>query len=591
MIISLAQINTLDLDISTVAKNISSSYTQATKKNVDLLILPNITLGDWWSSKYTIHNVCNQINTILKTIIKNTQNKKTHILSRTILSGERAKKLIDKDSGNIVSDRVEILAQDMYNATLLIGEGVVKKIYLRHINHTNTASFFATYVIDGHKIGFSTYDESDIELERYYTLDLIIMMGCTKYSIKGEQVVYQNIKSISDKYSVPIVYTNAIGAHDNMIFDGQSFILDKNGKYVLSTHRWQEQTLYCKLDRKSHNIMPIENSTNFNHNTNDLNYNTQSAKQKNWTFLSEQELFDLYHALVLGTKNYVKGTRFQKVLIGLSGGIDSALTAAIAVDALGPKNVLCCNLPSKFSSENSTSDAQELASRLGCEFSVIPIQSLHTEILSTLASAQYTIKETEIANENIQARLRSILLMAIANKKHMLLLNTGNKSENAIGYTTLYGDMCGALGVIGDVYKTQVKQLAHWRDNFVSKNHAQSHTQNNLLLLGDKQNIIGEKIINKAPSAELRAKQKDQTDLEMTYQTLDTALYGVLEKALEPNKICQMTNIGALDIERIINKMRISEFKRKQSTCILSVTKATLGLDIVLPLTTPYIEE
>jgi NAD+ synthase (glutamine-hydrolysing) len=274
----------------------------------------------------------------------------------------------------------------------------------------------------------------------------------------------------------------------------------------------------------------------------------------------------IYQALVLGTCDYVKKNGFHKVLIGISGGIDSALTAVIAVDAIGKENVIGVSMPSEYSSKGTKSDARKLARNLGIQFKEIPIEEIFTSYRQTLANEFKGLKP-DIAEENIQARIRGNILMALSNKFNWLVLTTGNKSEVAVGYCTLYGDMTGGFAVIKDVPKTVVYELATFINNNGSK-------------------VIPRSILTRAPSAELRANQKDQDTLP-SYEDLDS----ILKAYVEEHK--SIKNIGLFDKEKVKNIIKMvdrSEYKRRQAPPGIKISSRAFGKDWRLPITNKYKE-
>ncbi len=351
----------------------------------------------------------------------------------------------------------------------------------------------------------------------------------------------QNIGSTNLK----LAYLNMVGAQDEIVFDGHSFIMDHKG-----------DTLYQAPAFKEHRF-----SVTLNH---DLQL--ECPKEKN----VYDRLDLLYEALKVGVKDYVHKNGFTKALLGLSGGIDSALTAAIAVDALGSENVDCYMLPSEFTSKESLEDANQCAQFLGVSYKTLPISS-------TIQVFENTIPELSgLAHENTQSRIRGTILMALSNKTGALLLTTGNKSEIAVGYCTLYGDMNGAFNVLKDVYKTEVYKLAEWRNRQAT--------------------VIPERIISKAPSAELRKNQTDQDSLP-PYELLDTILKALVEydevdwnnASDEARNLKERCQEHPEQVEKISKLLKNSEFKRYQSAPGTKVTPKAFGRDRRYPLTNHFV--
>jgi len=378
-------------------------------------------------------------------------------------------------------------------------------------------------------------------------LDCLINLSASPFTIgkfKNRQKIAHNA---SNKLKTQMIYLNQIGGNDDLIFDGNSFILNKDGEQIRQLSSCKED-FYCWDMNKRISINPKER------NISDL-----------------ESIFD---ALVLGVKDYAKKCGFKTALIGLSGGIDSALVTVIATAALGSKNVFSIAMPSKWNSKNSQIDAEELARRLNINFDIVPIKNLFESFKETLEDS-IKLSIEGVVCENIQSRIRGSLLMALANKNNHLLLSTGNKSELAVGYCTLYGDMNGGLAVIGDLYKTKVFKLCNWIDSELSN---QSRKIHNLPL---KNKIIGDKICNKPPSAELSPNQLD-TDFLPPYTQLDVILKGLIEEKKDLMQLQKEGNKYEL-ISRVIMLIKKSEFKRKQAPPILKLSNQSLGNDWRIP--------
>ncbi len=378
-------------------------------------------------------------------------------------------------------------------------------------------------------------------------LDCLINLSASPFTLgkfKNRQKIATNA---SNKLKTKMIYLNQIGGNDDLIFDGCSFILDRDGEKI-------KQLSSCKEDFYCWNIDKQKNITQNERNISDL-----------------ESIFDV---LVLGVKDYAKKCGFKTALIGLSGGIDSALVTVIAAAALGSENVFSIALPSKWNSINSKIDAEELAKRLNINFDIISIENLFESFKETLEDS-INLSIEGVVCENIQSRIRGSLLMALANKNNHLLLSTGNKSELAVGYCTLYGDMNGGLAVIGDLYKTKVFKLCNWIDSELSN---QSRKIYNLPL---NNKIIGDKICSKAPSAELGPNQLD-TDFLPPYTELDVILKGLIEEKKDIKQLQKEGNKYEL-ISRVMMLIKKSEFKRKQAPPILRLSNQSLGNDWRIP--------
>lgn len=346
---------------------------------------------------------------------------------------------------------------------------------------------------------------------------------------------------LAQEHGMPFIYVNQVGGQDSLIFDGQSLIIDKNGHILAKAPRFCEAMIVYDQESKEIQITSTTPPTHLSLERHNLSPKTTEAAIA-------------FEALVCGTRDYLQKCGFSKAILGLSGGIDSALTAAVAAEALGPENVLGVALPSPYTSDESIEDARQVAVNLGTGFEIIPI----TDIFSTHLGALQPLFEgrgTDLTEQNIQARIRGNLLMAIANKFGYLLLSTGNKSEMAVGYCTLYGDMSGGLAVISDVPKMLVYKICHF--------------------LNKKAEIIPQRTIDKAPTAELAPHQKDQDDLP-PYEILDQVLQMYLE---EKRPIAEIIAHGfdPTLVEDIARRVSINEHKRKQAPMGLKLTSKAFG--------------
>ena len=389
-----------------------------------------------------------------------------------------------------------------------------------------------------------------IDLKRK-KVDILVNLSASPFTFK-KQELRSRVSSYAAQYlQVPLIYVNQIGANDNLIFDGNSFILNKNGSIIKQLKSFSEDFSSWEIEQ------------------------TKPEKSK----FEHCEMSSIFDALVLGVRDYAKKCGFKTALIGLSGGIDSALVSAIATAALGNENVYCVSMPSKWSSSHSKSDAKDLAKRLKIHFNSIPIGNLMTTFEESFTKT-IDFQMAEITNQNIQSRIRGTLLMALANQEKHLLLSTGNKSELAVGYCTLYGDMNGGLSVIGDLYKTNVFKLCNWLDSKDSINHRKSYK------FDTNENIIGENIRTKAPSAELGPEQLD-TDSLPPYSILDNILKGIIE---EKKDVTQLEDDGHKKelILKIIFLLKKAEFKRKQAPPILKLSSQSLGSDWRVPIAISY---
>jgi NAD+ synthetase len=341
------------------------------------------------------------------------------------------------------------------------------------------------------------------------------------------------LAAIARRDKIPVVLCNQVGGNDSLIFDGSSLALNSSGELIAQASSFEEDLIFVNPFTAPPIPEPLEDET-----------------------------AAAYQALVLGTRDYIRKCGFKKALVGLSGGIDSALVAAIAADALGAENVTGIGMPSPYSSTGSIDDSRALAHNLGIRFELLPISGLFAEFTHTL-DPLFAGRKPDATEENLQARIRGSLLMALSNKFSALVLTTGNKSEMAVGYCTLYGDMVGALAVIGDLVKTRVYALCRW----VNRN-------------GE---IIPEAILTKPPSAELRPDQKD-TDSLPPYEVLDPILEAYVERYESPEEIATQHGFPLPLVQQVVRLVERSEYKRQQAAPVLKVTAKSFGMGRRFPI-------
>ncbi len=373
-------------------------------------------------------------------------------------------------------------------------------------------------------------------------LDLLINLSASPF-IESKSLLRKRIAAkAAIRLSCPVIYVNQVGGNDELIFDGSSFALNKQGNLHQELPAFEESVGIC--DISSLKQQPLISSK----------------------YPTSQEV--LFRALVLGVKDYARKCNFNSAIIGLSGGIDSALVATIAVAALGISKVHAILMPSPWSSTGSVKDATTLANRLGIHHQKIPISDIMSSFNNVLSNSTWGIP-TGITAENLQSRIRGTILMALANQQKHLLLSTGNKSELAVGYCTLYGDMNGGLSVIGDLYKTSVFDLCNWIDSELSS------TCRNDFFLPKKGEIISSEIRNKPPSAELRPEQLDSDSLP-DYLILDPILKGLIEQHL-PSEVLIEKGFDKEIVYQVANLLKNSEFKRYQAPPLLKVSNQAFG--------------
>ncbi len=353
---------------------------------------------------------------------------------------------------------------------------------------------------------------------------------------------------------VPLAYINQVGGQDELVFDGGSFVVNADGSLAVLLPFWRESLTISTWTRRD-GVFWCEGSADL----------TEPA-----------HLESVYQAMVLGLRDYVRKNGFKGIVLGMSGGIDSALTAAVAVDALGPDHVRGVRLPSRFTSRESLDDATESARLLGMRLDTVEIKAPVSALESALESL-FAGRERDVTEENLQARARGVLLMGISNKFGELLVTTGNKSEMSVGYATLYGDMCGGYSVLKDIYKTEVYALSHWRNANVVEGGR-----------GPAGRVIPESSITKAPTAELRPNQTDQDSLP-PYETLDAILHALIEDEQSVQEIVDR-GFDRATVIRVQRLLYTAEYKRRQAPPGVKITRKSFGRDRRYPLTNAFRE-
>ena len=372
--------------------------------------------------------------------------------------------------------------------------------------------------------------------------DLMINIAASPFNYHQTKTRKEVLRKNAKQYKLPLFYVNHVGAQTELLFDGGSLVMNSNGDIVDELNYFAEDFKVFDLDSVNNGSMSVYNEP------------------------ERLEIADIHDALVMGIRNYFHKLGFTKAILGLSGGIDSALTAALAAEALGSENVYNVLLPSRYSSDHSVNDSIKLVENLNMPYDIINIEEGFTAF-ENLLKPYFKDLPSGIAEENLQARTRGVILMALSNKFGYILLNTSNKSEAAVGYGTLYGDMNGGLSVIGDVYKTQAYELAR----YINRN----------------KEIIPENIITKPPSAELRPDQKDSDSLP-DYDILDEILYQYIEQRKGPKEIVEMGFEEAL-VNRILKLVNTNEYKRYQTPPMLRISTKAFGMGRRMPIVAKYL--
>ncbi|WP_290664051.1 NAD+ synthase [Ignavibacterium sp.] len=532
MKLALCQIDPIIGDLEYNKNKILEGYRKGIQSNADLVIFPELALVGY-----------PPLDLVEKKEFRQAVNRAAvEIASQT--------KSVGLIFGSITEDN-DLIGTDVHNSALLCFDGKIQ--FVQHktlipnydvfdeMRYFDPSKEVFVYEFKNEKLGISIcediWNDADYWYRRRYTRDpiqellhknatLLINISASPYSYGKRQARRDMLSTLCKNDKIPLAYTCCVGAQTDLIFDGASMCFDKRGRLVKLGKTFQEDFIIF-----------------------DTNADYDEITQCESTFEEE-----VYNALVFGLKEYCTKLNFNKAVIGLSGGIDSALVTCIAVDALGAENVHVLLMPSKYSSEGSISDSLQLIKNLGISFDNLGIQPVVDEtILQLKAALKNNIKG--LTEENLQARIRGLYLMAYSNNEGHLLLTTGNKSEMAVGYATLYGDMAGGLAIIADVYKTDVYKIV----DYINRNNE----------------IIPKAIINKPPSAELRPNQTDQDTLP-PYELLDRILRMYLEENKEIYEISNL--IGDEEIvKKVLRMVDLNEYKRKQAAPALRISSKAFG--------------
>ena len=389
--------------------------------------------------------------------------------------------------------------------------------------------------------------------------DVMINLSASPFDYTHAEDRLAMVKANVKKYKLPMIYCCGVGSQTEVVFDGGSLVFDKEANLIKEGNYFEEELIEVNLTSDGHFEEEVQQSA----------MDVPSEELTPPHYDPNLNIDRIYDALVMGIKDYFDKLGFKKATLGASGGVDSALTQALAVAALGKENVHAILMPSQFSSDHSVNDAEQLSINLGNKYDTIPIKPLYDAFMKQLAP-HFNDLPFNVAEENIQARSRGNLLMAMANKFGYILLNTSNKSELAVGYGTLYGDMAGGISVIGDVYKMQAYRLCEYINKKAGKE------------------IIPQNIIDKAPSAELRPDQKDSDSLP-EYMNLDTILYQYIELRQGPKEIIAMGYDEAL-VNRVLKMVNRNEYKRNQFCPIIRVSFKSFGVGRRIPIVGKYLE-
>ena len=532
MKIGLCQINPIIGNIKYNKSKILSGYKKGIELGVDIVILPELALCGYPPQDLIEKDEFRQA-LIVATMEIAEKTSEVGLLFGTI------------------TEEFDNIGTGVYNSAVFCFDGKIQ--FVQHktlipnydvfdeVRYFESAKDVQVFQYKGEKLGISIcediWNDDDYWKHRLYEKDpvqslvdkgstILLNISASPYHYGRREERKEMLSVLTKMNKLPLAYVSCVGAQTDLVFDGASLCLDQNGNLVCVGKKFEED--FIVFDTKKDNLPINQIESSFGD--------------------------EVLNSLTLGLKDYAEKTGFQKALVGLSGGIDSAIVTYIAVQAFGKENVHVVLMPSKYSSEGSINDSQKLIDNLGISSETISIEPMFNEFNKSLEKA-FKGKNPDVTEENLQARIRGTLLMAISNKFGYLLCTTGNKSEVAVGYATLYGDMNGALAVIADVYKTQVYELA----NYINR----------------EEEIIPNNIITKAPSAELRPDQKDEDSLP-PYELLDKILELYLEDYKELNEISELIGDKEL-VKKMLDLVDRNEFKRKQSAPALRISKKAFG--------------
>lgn len=551
--IAIAQINPAVGDLDTNAKKIMQYIQRARGFGVNILSFPELALTGYPPEDLLLKPKFIQDNLEkLKEIIKNVDNM-------VVITGyvDRRDKYLYNAAAIIYSGKI----YGIYHKMLLPNYGVFDEKRYFKAGENPWVFKFGSYVFGVNICEDIWHKDGPIRPQALAGARLVININASPYHMGKIKEREEVICSQAKLNHVFIVYTNLVGGQDELVFDGQSMVVNAHGKIINRADAFKENLLIADLR------MPITRANPSKR----LVIITEEASIKHRSTLPKKEsrppepIAEVYQALILGLRDYVGKNNFQKAVIGLSGGIDSSLVVTLAADALGKDNVIGVFMPSRYSSRESEDDAKQLALNLGIELLNISIEQIYKIYLMVL-EPHFVGSCKDITEENLQARIRGNILMALSNKFGWLVLTTGNKSEMSTGYATLYGDMAGGFAVIKDVPKTLVYKLAQYRNS-----------------LGF---LIPERVLTKEPTAELKPNQKDKDTLPV-YEALDPILKAYVEENRDLN---QIVSLGAdkLTAQRVLGMVDKSEYKRRQSPPGIKITPKAFGRDWRMPITNTY---
>ncbi len=550
MRIALAQPNVTVGDISGNVQKIVQFFSQAANLDSDIVVFPELCISGYPPEDLLLKN---------------------HFIEDNYIALQQVAKECSGKNATAIVGFPEKNPNGYFNSLAVLEAGQIKKIYRKRILPNYSVFDEKRYFragnepviinIKGFNIVLTICEDIwqpqwlSLLLKNAPRIDLLINASASPFDVGKMQQRQQVLSSAAKYFDCAAAYCNLVGGQDELVFDGRSMFLDSNGAIISRAEAFQEDLLAADIVLQT----PKRSAAKIKV--------TPVNGKKRLPAGSIDDISEIYDALVLGTKDYARKNRFRKAIVALSGGIDSAVTAAIAVEALGSENVVAVTMPSQFNSPQTITDAAIVAENLDIEFHTIPISGILEKFNDTLKSVAGWAG-SGVPYENLQARIRGTMLMSLSNQFSYLVLTTGNKSETAVGYSTLYGDTAGGFAVIKDVPKTAIYKLA----DFINKIH--SHK------------IIPESIITRPPSAELKYNQKDSDDLPQ-YELLDRILQGYIEEDKSPARLVEQ-GLPQSQVERVIRMVDLNEYKRRQSPPGVKITHRAFGKDRRMPITNFY---
>ena len=572
--VALAQVNPTVGDIRGNARLVADNISRARDEGAGLVVFPELTLSGYPSEDLLL---------------------KTSFLDAAAGALEE---LAAQTHGIAAVVGFPERAEDVYNAAAVLADGevvaVYRKIYLPNYGVFDEQRYFqsgseaAIVELNGVPIGITICEDiwepgPPAMTEALGGAQVIVNLSASPYRADYGRARERMLVQRAIDYLAAMVFVNTVGGQDELVFDGHSLAIDQDGRVIARCPQFEESLTLCTIDAREVVAARLRD-TRHRVNVRRQRRATPAAEPPVRTLASLQVPSraepvggatapllepepEVYAALRTGLRDYVDKNGFEHVVLALSGGIDSALTALVAVDALGPQRVTCVSMPSPYSSEGTRADARNIAGNLGVEFMEIPIEEAMKAYDEMLADA-FAGREPDIAEENVQARIRGNVVMALSNKFGWLVLTTGNKSELSVGYATLYGDMAGGFAVLKDVYKGWVYRLVRWRNE-----------------QGDGE-LVPASVLERPPSAELRYEQRDQDTLP-PYEVLDAILAGYVEEDLDAVELVSR-GLPADEVERVIRMVDRAEYKRRQAPPGIKISTKAFGRDRRLPITNRY---